>query len=244
MAAQTPAPVGKVTVRPGTATVTVTITGNNPTAWTSQSGAATHTMPLAISASTDFWLVRGTYTVTTTLSGVTIDVSTVQIESGTGATVDPKADTLTELAGLLSAGSGASGATIEKFASHDTTVPSDTWTSIAWGTAAGADLLAMTDPLNPTVKAEGVYRVTCHLAAAAATGKFYAAELDLDLNGVDDWTILCGDLEASGAVSSGMVRDISWEASVAANGVINLTVKHDVGSDHNFAMKATVAKIG
>lgn len=93
-----PSPVGKFTVRPGTASIVVSVTGDDPTCWTAQSGVATHTMPKTVTTDTDFWLIAGRYTVVCKLNGVTIDSRAVEIQPGTGLTIDPDLDSFSEKA--------------------------------------------------------------------------------------------------------------------------------------------------
>lgn len=101
------APVGKFTVQPATATLVVSVAfrdSSSPgelTCWTGQDGGTTRTMPLTITANTDFWMAAGRYTVTCKLNGVVIDTTNVDIQPGTGQLIAPDIDSFTEKASEL-----------------------------------------------------------------------------------------------------------------------------------------------
>jgi hypothetical protein len=127
----------------------------------------------------------------------------------------------------------------------NTNVPSGASTPLSFsgGTVTGADLLDFTDPLNPTVKESGEYRVEVSVGCVGQPGKFASLWMGLDLNGasfpaqanfsMDDPT---GGVGANFALSN--------TAPIPAGGAIGIYLIHNAGAPVAANLTATVTKIG
>ena len=107
---------GLIRIVPDGKTLSVTFTnaaGGTPTAYTTETGSSTHTLPLSITATTEFWLEGpDTFTVSAKLNGVEIAgdrgaTRSVRLRGAQHVTLNPSVDVVEEIAGAI--GSGTSG---------------------------------------------------------------------------------------------------------------------------------------
>ena len=138
-----PATPTLLTIDPNGTTVTVDIAdvyAVSVTAYTASGGASTHSLPLAISTPTAFYLtVDGTYTVTALLAGVSVMSQAVRVANGSPVTVKVPYPSPTTLAALLAARAAvpASPTTYtQTYATAASTVPAATVAAVVT-TAAG-----------------------------------------------------------------------------------------------------------
>jgi hypothetical protein len=95
--------------------------------------------------------------------------------------------------------------------------------SLRWVKAAGDTLVTLTDPLAPVIVTAGVYAVAVYGQVGSVTvGGYWTGELDLDLDGDDQFLVAASGL-SSVANSGSLPVSLSLTYYIPAGGVVSFS---------------------
>lgn len=103
------------------------------------------------------------------------------------------------------------------------------------------DIVNLTDPLNPAVRAAGLYTVTINyqLTSGSIVGKRCFMELDLDANGDDAVASSYFSTDAGGLGNA--QGSLALAYFIPAGGVIQAAVEPDTGAGGTYSIEASIA---